>query len=97
VPSNLSKTRLHKAFNEGRRAAKEEKAQNPYDHPKLRQLWDQGRTQQRAGEITTPIPPLAHGETRAQRPLPAGRPMSSLPRPSSGRPQQFPRRRDPRR
>jgi hypothetical protein len=102
VPSNLSKARLHKAFNEGRRSAKEEAAQNPYDHPKLRQLWDEGRARQRAGEITTPIPALAHGETRAQRPLPAQRSMgspqrSSAPRPATGRPQPFPRRRDPRR
>jgi hypothetical protein len=96
VPSNLSKARLHKAFNEGRRAAREEKAQNPYDHPKLRQLWEQGRAQQRAGEITVPIPPLEHGETRAQRPVAAQRPMPGQ-RPVTGRPQSYPRRGDPRR
>jgi hypothetical protein len=67
VPSSISKARLHKAFNEGRRSATVETAENPYDNAKLRQLWEQGRTQQRAGEIKTPIPPLAHGETRAQR------------------------------
>jgi hypothetical protein len=67
VPSNISKARLHKAFNEGRRSANVETAENPYDNPKLRQLWEQGRTQQMAGEIKTPIPPLEHGETRAQR------------------------------
>jgi hypothetical protein len=67
VPSNISKTRLRKAFNEGRRSATTEAAENPYDNPKLKQLWDQGRTMQRAGEIKTPIPPLEHGETRAQR------------------------------
>ena len=67
MPSNISKTRLRKAFNEGRRSATTEAAENPYDNPKLKQLWDQGRTMQRAGEIKTPIPPLEHGETRAQR------------------------------
>jgi len=67
VPSNISKARLHKAFNEGRRSAASETAENPYDNPKLRKLWDLGRAQQRAGELTTPIPALEHGETRAQR------------------------------
>ena len=67
MPSSISKTRLSKAFNEGRRSARQPIAQNPYDNPKLRRLWDQGRTQEQAGEIKTPIPPLEHGETRAQR------------------------------
>jgi len=68
MPSPLSRSRLNKAFNEGRRSAVVEAADNPYDNPKLRSLWEQGRTQQRAGELTSPIPPLEHGETRAQRP-----------------------------
>ena len=67
MPSNISKSRLRKAFNEGRRSASAEVAENPYDNAKLRQLWEQGRAQQRNGEIKTPIPPLEHGETRAQR------------------------------
>ena len=67
MPSSISKTRLRKAFDEGRRSASSETAQNPYDNPKLRKLWDDGRARQRAGELTTPIPPLEHGETRAQR------------------------------
>jgi hypothetical protein len=67
MPASISKTRLRKAFNEGRRSAKVDTEQNPYDNPKLRQLWDLGRTQQRSGELTTPIPPLEHGETRAER------------------------------
>ena len=67
MPSGLSKTRRRKAFNEGRRSATTEGAENPYDNPKLRKLWDEGRRQQQSGEITTPIPPLEHGETRAQR------------------------------
>ena len=67
MPSSISKSRLHKAFNEGRRSATTETAENPYDNPKLRQMWEQGRTQQRAGELKTPIPALEHGETRAQR------------------------------
>ena len=94
MPS-ISKSRLHKAFNEGRRSATVETAQNPYDNPKLKQLWEQGRAQQRAGQLTTPIPALAPGETRAQRgiqnppapkrvPPPRSRPFNS-PR-SGGRP-----------
>ena len=67
MPSSISKSRLRKAFNEGRRSASVEAAQNPYDNPKLQKLWEQGRLQQRAGQVTTPIPPLEHGETRAQR------------------------------
>lgn len=58
---------MRKAFDEGRRSAASETAQNPYDNPKLRKLWDDGRARQRAGELTTPIPPLEHGQTRAQR------------------------------
>ena len=67
MPSSISKSRLRKAFDEGRRSATSETAQNPYDNPKLRKLWDDGRARQRAGELTTPIPALEHGETRAQR------------------------------
>ena len=66
MPSSISKARLRKAFDEGRRSATET-AENPYDNPKLRQLWDQGRAMQRAGELATPLPPLAHGERRASR------------------------------
>jgi hypothetical protein len=68
VPSNISKARLHKAFNEGRRSANADTVENPYDNSKLRRLWEQGRTQQRAGEVRMPIPALEHGETRAVRP-----------------------------
>jgi hypothetical protein len=82
VAANLSRSRLRKAFNEGRRAATEESAVNPYDNPKLRELWEQGRTQQRAGQITAPLPPLEHGERRAERhphnpprPKPPARPL----------------------
>ena len=67
MPSSMSKSRLSKAFNEGRRSAKEAAAENPYDNPKLRLLWDEGRSQEQAGQIKTPIPPLEPGETRAQR------------------------------
>lgn len=80
MPSNISKARLHKAFNEGRRSATAANAENPYDNSKLRQLWEKGRTQQLAGELKTPVPPLEHGETRAvrapQRP-PRPRPVSA--------------------
>lgn len=69
MPSTISKARLRKAFNEGRRSAKVDAEENPYDNPKLRRLWEQGREQQRSGQITTPIPLLAPGETRAQRAL----------------------------
>ena len=85
MPSNISKARLHKAFNEGRRSATSETAENPYDNPKLRQLWDEGRSQQRAGTLTTPIPPLAHGETRAQR-VPHNPPGSKPPSRPAPRP-----------
>ena len=67
MPSSITRARLHKAFNEGRRSAATEVAENPYDNPKLRALWDQGRKRQRAGEIAAPLPPLAHGERRAAR------------------------------
>ena len=67
MPSTLSRSRLRKAFNEGRRSAADQAAENPYDNPKLRSLWDQGRAQQLAGELATPIPPLEYGEMRARR------------------------------
>ena len=67
VPATLSMSRRRKAFNEGRRSAAEAAAENPYDNPTLRRLWELGREQQRAGDLTTPIPPLARGETRAHR------------------------------
>ena len=83
MPSSISKTRLRKAFDEGRRSAASESAQNPYDNPKLRQLWEDGRAKQRAGELTTPIPALAHGQTRAQRAThnPPGSKRASTPPP----------------
>jgi hypothetical protein len=40
---------------------------NPYANPRLQQLWEDGRAQQRAGTLTTPIPPLEPGERRAER------------------------------
>jgi len=67
VPSNKSKVRLRKAFNEGRRSATVESAQNPYDNPKLQKLWEDGRAKQKAGELKDAIPPLEPGETRAQK------------------------------
>ena len=67
MPSSISKARLRKAFNEGRRSATSQAMENPHDNPKLRQLWEQGRAMQRSGEVKTPIPPLDHGEARAQR------------------------------
>ena len=79
MPSSISKARLRKAFDEGRRSARVAAAGNPYDNPKLRRLWEQGRTQEQAGEIKTPIPPLAHGGTRAQRAIqnpPPGKPRN---------------------
>ena len=95
MPSNISKARLHKAFNEGRRSATSETAENPYDNAKLRALWEEGRTRQRAGELTTPIPPLEHGETRAQR-APQNPPGSKPPSRPPPRPRSFPPR-NPRR
>ena len=90
MPSNISRTRLRKAFDEGRRSATSETAQNPYDNHKLRQLWEDGRTLQRAGGLTTPIPPLEHGQTRAQRapqnPPGSARQRRPAPRPRGGPP-----------
>ncbi|MDB5290054.1 MAG: hypothetical protein JWL69_1295 [Phycisphaerales bacterium] len=85
VPSSISKARLHKAFNEGRRSATIASAENPYDNPKLRQLWEQGRAKQAAGEIKIPIPALAHGETRAARAQqnPPGQRRKAIPPPRS--------------
>ena len=69
MPSNVSKVRRAKAFDEGRRAARasDAGAENPYDNPTLAELWERGRAMEAAGQILTPIPPLAHGETRARR------------------------------
>ena len=88
MPSSISKARLRKAFDEGRRSASSETAQNPYDNPKLRKLWDDARARQRAGELTTPIPQLEPGETRAQRTPrnPPGTKRASQPAPRSQRP-----------
>lgn len=89
MPSNISKSRLAKAFNEGRRSVTAEQAQNPYDNAKLRELWEKGRAMQKAGELKTPIPQMEHGETRAQRAPqnPPGTKRASLPppRPRGGR------------
>ena len=85
MPSSISKNRLSKAFNEGRRSAREATAENPYDNPKLRRLWDQGRTREQAGEIKAPLPPLEHGETRAQR-TPRNPPRPRRPSPPPSRP-----------
>jgi hypothetical protein len=83
VPSNVSNERRRKAFNEGRRSAGLAVAENPYDNPTLHRLWDLGRSQQQKGEIKTPIPPLEHGETRAQRKPqnPPGTRRAALPKP----------------
>jgi len=88
MPLNISKGRLRKAFNEGRRSAAAEASSNPYDNAKLRELWEKGRAMQRAGELTTHIPAMEHGKTRAvrvqrapQKP-PGEKPMS---RPPGGR------------
>jgi hypothetical protein len=88
MPGNISKGRLRRAFNEGRRSATVETAANPYDNAKLRQLWDLGRAQQRAGEIKEPIPPLEPGETRAQRVQqnPPGTKRAARPAPRPRRP-----------
>jgi hypothetical protein len=68
MPSNISRARLTKAFIEGRRSALDKVSENPYANPKLRELWDRGRSQQLSGELKTPIPPLEHGKTRARSP-----------------------------
>ena len=67
MPSNLSIARRRKAFDEGRRSVAYSAAVNPYDHPKLRQLWDLGRSQQQSGELKTAPPPREVGEGEAIR------------------------------
>lgn len=79
---SISISRRQKAFDEGRRSAKVAAARNPYENTKLRDLWERGRAQEQAGTLTTPIPPLAHGKTRAREP---GQPPSPQ-RPRSGAP-----------
>ncbi len=97
MPSSISKSRLAKAFNEGRRSATVEAAENPYENPKLRQLWERGRAGQRSGELKTPIPPLEPGETRAERVVhnPPGSKPKPIPRPRHG-PRNGPRGSGPR-
>jgi hypothetical protein len=68
VPSNLSLNRRRKAFLEGRRSAAHEASRNPYLHPKLRELWELGRSQQRSGEIKTPPPPRKVAQAKSPRP-----------------------------
>ena len=100
MASSISKSRLRKAFNEGRRSAGVDAAQNPYDNAKLQRLWEQGRSQQRAGALTTPIPALDHGETRAQRakqnPPGSGRAAAAAARHRGGHPRGGPTRPQPR-
>ena len=67
MASSISKSRLRRAFDEGRRSAPVEVAENPYDNPKLQHLWERGRSQQRAGELKDPVPLLEPGETPAVR------------------------------
>ena len=91
MPSNISKERRNRAFDEGRRAAFQPKAENPYDNPTLRELWVRGRTMERAGQIALPIPPLPKGKTRARPPrikqASPQVPQPDPPRPVSGQPQ----------
>ena len=93
MPSSISRSRLRKAFDEGRRSATTESAENPYDNEKLRRLWDDGRARQRAGELTSPIPPLTHGETRARR-APQNPPGSARANRPAPRPRNFPTHRN---
>ena len=67
MPSNVSKARRRKSFDEGRRSAREVLTENPYDNPTLQRLWERGRTQEQGGQVAGPIPPLEHAETRARR------------------------------
>lgn len=69
MPSNLSLNRRRKAFLEGRRSAVHEGSRNPYQHPKLKELWELGRSQQRSGELKTPPPPRKVAATKAPRPV----------------------------
>jgi hypothetical protein len=87
VPSNLSINRRRKAFIEGRRSAAHEVSRNPYEHPKLRDLWELGRTQQRSGELKTPVPPRKVAEAKPPTRKPQQRPRYSSDR--SSRPNRY--------
>jgi hypothetical protein len=80
MPSNVSKARRRKSFDEGRRSAREVLTENPYDNPTLRRLWERGRTQEQGGQVAGAIPPLGHGETRARcvAPVPPDAPAPLL-------------------
>jgi hypothetical protein len=67
MPSRVSIIRRRRAFDEGRRSASEPNAQNPYDNPALKKLWETGRKAQASGQLTTPVPTLPIGERRAAR------------------------------
>jgi hypothetical protein len=72
MPSRVSLARRRKAFDEGRRAATDNFAKNPYANAALKKLWDEGLRQQKVGEIKTAIPPLKHGARRAAAPQARG-------------------------
>ncbi|HEX8914984.1 MAG TPA: hypothetical protein VF796_21705 [Humisphaera sp.] len=88
MPSSVSQYRLRKAYDEGRRSANEPPESNPYDNPRLRRLWELGRTQQLDGTAQGPVPPLKPGESRAVRPtpgVPGGKPKGAPRRPGPPR------------
>jgi hypothetical protein len=70
MPSRVSLARRRKAFDEGRRAATDSLAKNPYANAALKKLWETGLKLQKAGEIKFPIPPLSPGKRRAATPMP---------------------------
>jgi hypothetical protein len=72
MPSSVSLARRRKAFDEGRRAATDNFAKNPYANPALKKLWEEGLRQQKGGLLTTPVPQLKHGARRAATPQPRG-------------------------
>jgi len=100
MPARVSLARRRRAFDEGRRAAADERPSNPYDNVTLKLLWDRGYQQQKAGALNSPIPTLAKGANRAVSP---GSPGNTKPKvrppvraPSAlDRPRSF-RRDDPR-
>lgn len=63
MSQSTSRTRLLRAFAEGRRSSLFGSAENPYTNPACARAWEKGRRMQIAGGIKGPIPPRPEGQT----------------------------------
>jgi hypothetical protein len=66
MPSNVAIHRRRNAFNEGRRAARST-SQNPFDNPKLHELWERGKRLELVGAIKDAIPMRDGGKSASRR------------------------------